>query len=146
MASAIIKGNIRIMNCTYKTDNYSNKLPLTWGFVQAGLDVETSAVCIAVLWFGLDGILPGFCCLASVPGWTNNNALPAQSPARCMQPYLKIPFTFKWQDIQCEVSNYPPHITAHLQGTQNQPHKSQPCKRAAIANTRQSTFNSKGND
>jgi len=26
--------------------------------VQAGLDVETSAVCNAVLWFGLDGILP----------------------------------------------------------------------------------------
>jgi hypothetical protein len=24
--------------------------------VQAGLDVQTSAVCIAVLWFGLDGI------------------------------------------------------------------------------------------
>ena len=27
--------------------------PLTWGFVQAGLDVQTSAVCIAVLWFHL---------------------------------------------------------------------------------------------
>jgi hypothetical protein len=26
--------------------------------VQAGLDVQTSAVCIAILWFGLDGILP----------------------------------------------------------------------------------------
>lgn len=35
------------------------RLP-TWGFVQAGLDVQTSAVCIAVLWFGLDGILLGF--------------------------------------------------------------------------------------
>jgi hypothetical protein len=33
---------------------------LTWGFVQAGLDVQTSAVCIAVLWFGLDGMLLGF--------------------------------------------------------------------------------------
>jgi hypothetical protein len=32
----------------------------TWGFVQAGLDVETSAVCIAVLWFGMDGILLSF--------------------------------------------------------------------------------------
>ncbi len=32
----------------------------TWGFVQAGLDPDTSAVCIAVLWFGLDGILLGF--------------------------------------------------------------------------------------
>ncbi len=60
------------------------------GFVQAGLDVQTSAVCIAVLWFGLDGILLGFSCYlvllflywASVPGWTINNALPAQSPAR----------------------------------------------------------------
>ncbi len=28
------------------------------GFVQAGLDVEASAVCIAVLWFGLNGMLP----------------------------------------------------------------------------------------
>ena len=37
-----------------------NNEPLTWGFVQAGLDVQTSAVCIAVLWFGLDGILLGF--------------------------------------------------------------------------------------
>jgi hypothetical protein len=27
-----------------------------------------------------------------------------------------------------------------LQGTQNPPHKSQPCKRAAIANTRQTFF------
>ena len=32
----------------------------TWGFMQAGLDVQTSAVCIAVLWFGLDEILLGF--------------------------------------------------------------------------------------
>jgi hypothetical protein len=31
MASAIIKGNIRITNYTYKTDNYLNKLPLTKG-------------------------------------------------------------------------------------------------------------------
>ncbi len=29
-------------------------LQLTWVFVQAGLDVGTSAVCFAVLWFGLD--------------------------------------------------------------------------------------------
>jgi hypothetical protein len=36
------------------------KLPPTWGFVQAGLDVQTSTFCIAVLWFGLDGILLGF--------------------------------------------------------------------------------------
>jgi hypothetical protein len=35
-------------------------LPLTWRFVQAGLDVETSAVCITALWFWLDGILLGF--------------------------------------------------------------------------------------
>ena len=33
--------------------------PLTWGLVQAGLDVQTSAVSIAVLWSGLDGILLG---------------------------------------------------------------------------------------
>jgi len=31
----------------------------------------------------------------------------------------------------------PPHIAAHLQGTQNPPHKSQPCKRVAIANAQQ---------
>ena len=35
-------------------------MQVTWGFVQAGLDVQTSAVCIAVIWFGLDGILLGF--------------------------------------------------------------------------------------
>ena len=35
-------------------------LRTTGGFVQAGLDVQTSAVCIAVLWFWLDGILLGF--------------------------------------------------------------------------------------
>ena len=42
--------------------NYGDKKrqQATWGFVQAGLDVQTSAVCIAVLWFGLDGILLGF--------------------------------------------------------------------------------------
>ena len=34
------------------------RLPTTLGFVQVGLDVQTSAVCIAVLWFGLDGMLP----------------------------------------------------------------------------------------
>jgi len=36
------------------------KQQATWGFVQAGLDVQTSAFCIAVLWFGLEGILLGF--------------------------------------------------------------------------------------
>ncbi len=41
------------------------RLP-TWGFVQAGLDVKTSAVCIAELWFGLD----------------NQQCQPAQSPVR----------------------------------------------------------------
>ena len=35
-------------------------MPTTWGFVQAGLYVQTSAVCIAELWLGLDGILLGF--------------------------------------------------------------------------------------
>jgi hypothetical protein len=62
--------------------------------VQAGLDVQTSAVCIAILWFWLDGMLLGFSSYlellflywASVPGWTINNALPAQSPVRCMSP------------------------------------------------------------
>ena len=28
------------------------------GFLQAGLDIQTSAVCITVLGFGLEGILP----------------------------------------------------------------------------------------
>jgi len=37
-----------------------NKRRTTWGFVQAGLDVQTSAFCIAVLWFWLDGMLLGF--------------------------------------------------------------------------------------
>jgi hypothetical protein len=35
-------------------------LQATWGFVQAGLGVQTSGVCIAALWFGLDEILLGF--------------------------------------------------------------------------------------
>ena len=35
-------------------------LPLTLVLLQVGLDVKTSAVCIAVLWFGLDGFLLGF--------------------------------------------------------------------------------------
>ena len=59
----------------------------TWGFVQAGLGVQTSAFCIAVLWFGLDEFQFGFLLLtstyifnwAAVPGWTINNALPAQA-------------------------------------------------------------------
>jgi hypothetical protein len=62
----------------------------TWGFVQAGLDVQTSAVCIAVLWFGRTEFCWAFSCYlvllflywAAVPGWTINNALPAQSPVR----------------------------------------------------------------
>ena len=41
-------------------EKLTKQLQATWGFVQAGLDVQTSAVCIAVLWFGLDGILLGF--------------------------------------------------------------------------------------
>jgi hypothetical protein len=64
----------------------------------------------------------------------------AQSLGRCTQPYLKIPFTYKQQYIQSENPNCPPHIAAHLQGTQNPTHISQPCKRAAIANTRQPVF------
>ena len=71
---------------------------------------------------------------------TASNTQAAQSPARCTQPYLKIPFTYKQQDIQGENPNSRPHIAAHLQGTQNPPHRSQPCKRAAIANTRQPIF------
>jgi hypothetical protein len=33
------------------------------------------------------------------------------------------PANFKQQDIQCKISNWQPHITAHLQGTQNPTHK-----------------------
>jgi len=47
------------------------------------------------------------------------NSPTAQSLERCTQPYLTISFTFKRQDIQGEVSNNPPHIAAHLQGTQS---------------------------
>jgi hypothetical protein len=68
-----------------------NKQQPTRGFVQAGLDVQTSAVCIAVHWFGLDGILFGFwfvsCTFSSLLGFSsgldNQRALPAQSPDRC---------------------------------------------------------------
>ena len=42
---------------------------------------------------------------------------------RCTQPYLKIPTPRQFQDIQAENPNHPPHIAAHLQGTQNPPHK-----------------------
>ena len=46
----------------------------------AGLDIETSAVCIAVLWFGLTNIYLAFSFYlvllnfywAAVRGWTNN--------------------------------------------------------------------------
>ncbi len=65
----------------------------TWGFVQAGVAVQTSAVCIAVLGLGWTEFCWAFSCYlvllflywASVPGWTINNALPAQSPFRCRQ-------------------------------------------------------------
>jgi hypothetical protein len=36
------------------------KLHATWGFVQAGQNVQGSAVCKAVLLFGLNEILFGF--------------------------------------------------------------------------------------
>ena len=68
-----------------------------------------------------------------------------QAAKRCTQPYLKIPTPRQFQDIQGENPNHPPHIAAHLQGTQNPPHRSQPCKRAAIANTRQTAFGSTDN-
>gem|GEM_PF-3011646 len=62
----------------------------TLGFMQAGLDVQTSAVCIGVLWFGLDGMLLGFllltCTFISLlsfsSGLDKQRALPAQSPER----------------------------------------------------------------
>ena len=41
----------------------------------------------------------------------------------CTQPKNEIPFSFKQQDIQGGVSNSPPHIAAHLQGTKNPHHK-----------------------
>jgi hypothetical protein len=31
-----------------------NNEPLTWGFLQVGLDIQTSANCKAKHWFGLD--------------------------------------------------------------------------------------------
>ena len=48
------------MEFIHSISGQNNALPTTWGFVQAGLDAQTSAVCIAVHWFGLDGILLGF--------------------------------------------------------------------------------------
>ena len=41
--------------------------------------------------------------------------------------------------LQCKDPNNPPHIAAHLQGTKT-PIQSQPCKRSAFANTRQTVF------
>ena len=60
----------------------------TWGFVQAGFDVQTSAVCIAVLWFGLDGILLGFqllsCTFISLLGFSSG--LDNQQCPACTKP------------------------------------------------------------
>ena len=60
----------------------------TWGFVQAGLDIQTSAVCIAVLWFGLDGILLGFwlltCTFISLLGFSSG--LDNQQCPACTKP------------------------------------------------------------
>jgi hypothetical protein len=61
----------------------------TWGFVQAGQDVQSSAVCKAVLLFGLKGILIGFwlliCTFSSLLGlscWGKELQIPA-----CAKPY-----------------------------------------------------------
>jgi hypothetical protein len=52
-----VSGDNFYFSFVHRLDNVQQA---TCGFVQAGLDVQTSAVCIAVLWFGLDGILLGF--------------------------------------------------------------------------------------
>ena len=60
----------------------------TWGFVQAGLDVQTLAICIDVLWFGLDGILLDFqlltCTFISLLGFSS--ALDKQQSPACTKP------------------------------------------------------------
>lgn len=57
-------------------------------FVHAGLDVETSTICIAVLWFWLDGILLGFLLLSftfiSLLGFSSG--LDNQQCAACTKP------------------------------------------------------------
>jgi hypothetical protein len=69
-------------------------MPPTWGFVQAGLDVQTSAVCVSLFFgSGVTEFCWAFRCYlvrlflywGSVPGWTNNYALPAQSPVRLLK-------------------------------------------------------------
>ncbi len=60
---------------------------MPWGFVQAVLYVQTSAVCIAVLWFGQTNFYLAFCCQlqlyifnwAAVPVWTLKNTAQQQS-------------------------------------------------------------------
>ena len=96
------------------------------------LDIIYLAMCISSSFLSLLS--------SGQPGRRNSISCTSAIPDRCTQPLNNIPFTYKRQDIQGKVSNHPPHIAAHLQGTQNPPHKSQPCKRAAIANTRQTFF------
>ena len=119
----------------------------TGGLALLGHDLVTSTSATWHLLFGLDKHRWTFVLIlyisnasASVPGGRFPNPQQRQALSGCTQPYLKIPFTYKRQDIQGENPNSPPHIAAHLQGTQNPPHRSQPCKRAAIANTRQTVF------
>jgi len=77
-------------------EKLTKQLQATWGFVQAGLDVQTSAVCIAVLWFGLDGILLGFylltCTFISLLGFSSG--LDNQKCPACTKPCSLAAITF----------------------------------------------------
>jgi hypothetical protein len=65
-------------------------MPTTWGFMQVGLDKQTSTNCKAGHWFGLDkhrwALVLNFIIIFSIssgPGGRNSNPKPSQSPVRC---------------------------------------------------------------
>lgn len=105
-------------------------MQLTWGFVQAGLDVQTSAVCIAVLWFGLDGILLCIwlltCTFISLLGFSSG--LDKQQCPACTKPcslyvtlkehptHIQTPMT-----LPPDPTQFLAHCKAHKTPTQSQP-------------------------
>lgn len=81
-------------------DNLSNESErTTWSFLQAGLDVQTSAIASLYCGSGWTEFSWAFSCYvvlsnldwASVAGWTINIALPAQNPVRWQPHWMTNP-------------------------------------------------------
>jgi hypothetical protein len=74
----------------------------TRSFVQAGLDVQTWVVCIAVLWFGRTETKLGFCLLtctlisliSSGSGRTSNKFQPCSKPSSLVASHKTIQLLF----------------------------------------------------